>query len=182
MNKRILLCWLIGWLSDASLAGSEILYTKDRIVVVNNKQTQSVVAGKTYFKADIYFLWQQNFFYEMFIPGWCLKFRMEDFAQLSRVWIPSPKPWVLLNITEEQYRYWIAHGVLKTQAEIDAEKAVQEAKAAIQAAAAMASIIMYIDPADPSVYHWPACRTPGMVQVDLSYVLAKGLKPCGCTE
>ena len=65
---------------------------------------------------------------------------LRKLAMLSRYWIYHPDPWEAMGITKEQYDDWLATGILKTQAELDAAKAAKEADEQKQVAAAMAEI------------------------------------------
>jgi len=48
-------------------------------------------------------------------------------AQLGRYWVGPDQPWKAMNITEEQWKYWLLTGTLKTQEELDASKASTQA-------------------------------------------------------
>lgn len=65
---------------------------------------------------------------------------MRKLAMLSRYWIYKKTPWEAMSITQEQYEDWVATGVLRTQAELDALKQAKADAQQQQVAAAMAEI------------------------------------------
>ncbi len=139
--RRILLYFVLCSMAMAEV-NSEVIYSKDCIVVVANKRNFEEVGGKTYYDADIFHVYQQNFFRGLLIPGWCVEFRLQDFNLFSRVYVPPAQPWELLDISKERWDDWQATGTLHTQEYIEAKKQAAEIKAAVAADRQMATAMM----------------------------------------
>lgn len=65
---------------------------------------------------------------------------MRKLAMLSRYWIYHQTPWEAMGLTQEQYEDWVATGILKTQAELDALKQAKSDAQQQQIAEAVAQI------------------------------------------
>lgn len=131
--RRILLYFV---LCSMALASSEILYTKDRIVMVNNKVTTHEHKGRYFYKADIYFVWQRDFWQDVFLKNWLTGYvpmTLHDFREFALVYNPWPPPWVLANITKEQWLDWEKTGKLHTVEYLESQARNAVIKAAAQA-------------------------------------------------
>jgi hypothetical protein len=85
---------------------------------------------------------------------------MRKLAMLSRYWVYKPTPWEAMGITKDQYDDWVATGILKTQAELDALKQAKADAQQQQIAAATAEISAikyYINPGTGVWHTDPNC-------------------------
>jgi hypothetical protein len=74
---------------------------------------------------------------------------MRKLAMLSRYWIYKKTPWEAMSITQEQYEDWVATGILKTQAELDAAKRAKadaQQQQIAEAVAQISQIKFYLSP------------------------------------
>lgn len=111
---------------------------------------------------------------------------LRKLAQLSRYWIYHQTPWEAMGLTQEQYEDWLATGVLKTQAELDALKQAKADAQQQQVAVAMAEIsqIKYYINLSTGVWHIdPNCvDNVGTITVSPFDILKyENRKPCKCT-
>lgn len=111
---------------------------------------------------------------------------MRKLAMLSRYWIYKKTPWEAMSITQEQYEDWVATGILKTQAELDALKQAKADAQQQQVAAAMAQIaaLTYYLNVGTGVWHVDAAcpDNVGTIEINPLDILQvqnqKGCKKC----
>jgi len=112
---------------------------------------------------------------------------LRKLPMLSRHGIYHPDPWEAMGITKEQYDDWLATGILKTHAELDAAKAAKSADEQKQVAVAMAEIsqIKYYINLSTGVWHIdPNCPdNVGTIEVGpfdiMEYSNQKSCEKCG---
>lgn len=147
----ILFCGTLGVATIPSLPQQETVMDKSGWVYVITRDLSTLTVypdGGWECKSSIMQYDQQTYLkmlYQNADKGnWMLKL-----AQLSRFWIYKKTPWEAMSITQEQYEDWVATGILKTQAELDALKQAQvdaEQKQAAEAMAEIAKIKYYLSP------------------------------------
>lgn len=111
-----------------------------------------------------------------------LKDKLRLVAHLAQYWarLDLP-PWEAVNITEEQWKDWIATGTLKTQEELNMAKTVQQAASAMAEIAAMKYYINLssgVWHTDPNCVDNVGCITVSPFDV-LKYENRKQCEKCG---
>ena len=139
--------WFYFILCSAAMASSEILYTKDQIIVVNNRTIDYVYNGKSFFNAEVYSVSQKEFFNDYLCKFWLDKIRpftLHDFNQFAKSYVPQPKPWFVVDITKEQYEDWKQGGQVHTVEYLQAKKDVLVIKETVASEKAMIAVVAQI--------------------------------------